>query len=165
MPIITAALGASVCSSVCIVGAVIVGNYVLVPIAVGTYTKIKRSIFDNSWHVLSFALVHNGEGTLSLLKYVSSTFKGQNTVYISDDNKDQLPIPTDQWFKKKIGDVMVYMRVNTTNPTKDPRINGTITGVTLKCKKNSSSREELDKVLPLIIKEFRRSKPTQCKLS
>lgn len=55
---------------------------------------------------------------------------------------------------EKIKNVMVYMRVNTTNPTKDPHINGVITGVTLTCKKNSYSREELDKVLPLIIKEF-----------
>lgn len=154
MPIITSALGASVCSSVCVVGAVMLGNYVLVPIATGTYTKIKRSIFENSWHIASLSLVHNGEGTLSLLKYVSSNFKGQNTIYISDINKDQLPIPTDQWFKKKINNVMVYMRVNTTNPNKDPHINGVITGVSLKCKKNSHSREELNKIIPLIIKEF-----------
>lgn len=153
MPLIT---GASILScfvsAVCIVGVIMVGNTVILPITQKSYTNVKKSVRNKVYMFKSFSMSQSNK-TLSIIKYINNNYSNYDRlINLSDSQGNNYEVPADQWIPVKIDSVDIMVRINSTNESDTFNQCGLITGVTIKCNKVRFKRTVFNSAVGKIIK-------------
>lgn len=140
MPFITCAtILSSFMSAVCIVGVIMVGNSIVLPVTNTVYTKSRRGIRNAIYSFKKFSMSQSAL-TIPIIKYVSNNCQSSIVTCLTDSKGGHYQVPTNQWVKVEVPvkngsitkNVCLKVRINTTNETSSIHRNGLITGVVVK---------------------------------